>query len=376
MNIFISWSGARGQHLAQVLCNWLPMVLPHAKPWLSTRLNRGANWSVELLDRLRDSAVCLFCITSDSLDSTWLPFEAGMLRGTDTEPVLARCVCLDVHPSVLAHGPLRHVTAISWNRGNIWKLLGELNAAMPDPLPLDELEQGFDDSMVELNKQLESLPQVSARPIRFVVQTPVGLCPIETRATEDTTWSHLVSELGKSAAELTETAVADLSTFKCLDLDAATWVQPPIVIAQLKALRIALLDPANLQGEWQQNARSIALQLRHTLEIQPAQAAASASMRRDLQDLVRLQAEFHQQHQRYAASLDSLDFYPSPGTRIELNTGEQGFHAIATRDDFPAPLAVRIGDGAGSFQDQTESSVFIPQFESSSFYVSQPGSDP
>ena len=102
MKIFISWSGDRGQHFATTLRDWLALILPDAKPWTSTELRRGSNWTVELLDTLREARACLLCVTADGLDSTWEFFEAGMLHGSDEDPVFTRCLCLDVPPHALA----------------------------------------------------------------------------------------------------------------------------------------------------------------------------------------------------------------------------------------------------------------------------------
>lgn len=36
MNILLSWHGSSSHALAEILRDWLPTVLPYARPWLSS----------------------------------------------------------------------------------------------------------------------------------------------------------------------------------------------------------------------------------------------------------------------------------------------------------------------------------------------------
>ena len=373
MKLFISWSGSRGQHLATTLRDWLPMILPDVTPWTSSELRRGSNWTVELLDTLREARACLFCVTADGLESTWEFFEAGMLHGGDDDPVLTRCLCLDVPPQVLAGGPLGSMRAFRLQRAEVLDLLGEINALLPAPAGYDAIVSRFDQAIDFFNARMSALPEARGRRIGVVVSTPLGLCPFDVTATGDTTWEAFVAAARNGAAELVSTQIDERNLLRCLDLDAEAWIAPPAVMAQMKSERIVFMPPpADASESPTDSATMAAIHLRQSLDVIPAQSRARAAMHRDLRDLVASQKAFFEERCRYA-SRGELDFYASPGTSIQSAETTSGFHAIATRPDLPAALAVRLGDGAGRFEEQPEGTVFMADFQASQFHILRAG---
>jgi hypothetical protein len=347
------------------------MVLPGTRPWMSTSLRRGDNWTVELLNTLREARACIICVTADSLQSSWETFEAGMLYGCEQDPVLIRCLCLDVPPATIAGGPLALISTLRLTRNDILTLLRDINGALSDPVPDEEIEARYERGREYFNTRLATLPEARGHLIQVVVQTPKGLCPIAATVTGDTDWGTFVEQLRERASELVSSPVKDLLASRCLDLTSQKWLETPVVLAELKAKRIALVPSEADEDAETHSARYIAQRLRESLEIQPAQRAAMASMERDLRDLLTLQTNFYDKNRRYA-NYEEIDFWPSPGTSIEVKSTESGFHAVASRTDSPASLAVRLGDGAGRFQQNVEGSTFIPEFEASRFYVLKP----
>jgi hypothetical protein len=363
MKVFVSWSGERGRYVAAALCELLRRVLPASNPWMSTGLSRGSNWSVELLDALREAQACLICATADSLESTWLPFEAGMLHAAAHEPLLARCVCFDVLPRALEGSPLAMIPARRFTRAGLLELLCELNASLPEPAPEAGLEAAFERIRAALNEHMGKAPEAASRRLRVVVPTDGGLCPMPVIIGADTQWEELLERLRHAAAERAGVEVESLASYRCLDLDTRAWVDAPLV-CRLRTTSIALMPATDTRAP-----PLIAAELEHALVTYPAQASASASMRRDLSALVQLQQEHLASHGRYASSARELDFWPSPGTTLEIGAGDGGFHAVAERNDTPATLAIRVGDGAGRFDDEPELQVFVPRFQPTTLHM-------
>lgn len=80
MKIFISWSGTRSQSLAQILREWLPLVLDYVEPWVSeTDIAAGDRWAQAIGSELESSNFGIICITPENLTSPWVLFEAGAL---------------------------------------------------------------------------------------------------------------------------------------------------------------------------------------------------------------------------------------------------------------------------------------------------------
>ncbi len=49
MKLFISWSGARSEYIAEVLREWLPNVIQAVCPWMSASdIDKGSRWSSNL----------------------------------------------------------------------------------------------------------------------------------------------------------------------------------------------------------------------------------------------------------------------------------------------------------------------------------------
>jgi hypothetical protein len=79
MKLFISWSGNLSQQIAQVLHEWLPLVL-NVRPFItSTDIEKGARWQHEISAELDQSNFGVVCLTRDNLQSQWISFECGAL---------------------------------------------------------------------------------------------------------------------------------------------------------------------------------------------------------------------------------------------------------------------------------------------------------
>ena len=84
MSVFISWAGQESlSHKgALLLKNWIPGVLfaLEDKCFVSSKdIGAGSLWLPELLDELKKSDYGIICVTRESVERSWMVFEAGAL---------------------------------------------------------------------------------------------------------------------------------------------------------------------------------------------------------------------------------------------------------------------------------------------------------
>src|ERR1700743_130514 len=93
MKVFISWSGESSKALADVLRNWLPLVLHYVEPWMSdVDIDAGDRWADAVAKELEASNFGIICVTRENISSPWILFEAGALakslKGSRVIPLL------------------------------------------------------------------------------------------------------------------------------------------------------------------------------------------------------------------------------------------------------------------------------------------------
>lgn len=67
--VFISWSGDASKAVAEGLARWLPTVVQAVDPFVSTNIDAGSVWFEEIVNRLRDGAFAILCVTPDNIGS-------------------------------------------------------------------------------------------------------------------------------------------------------------------------------------------------------------------------------------------------------------------------------------------------------------------
>jgi hypothetical protein len=56
--VFISWSGAVSQQVAEALDEWLPNVVQAIEPWVSTNdIQAGSRWRADIARQLEESSL-------------------------------------------------------------------------------------------------------------------------------------------------------------------------------------------------------------------------------------------------------------------------------------------------------------------------------
>ena len=81
-NVFISWSGERSRMAAEALRDWLPVVLPASKPWMSKKDIEKGSQGLDEVGKALEMRIGIVCLTPENLDAHWILYEAGALSKT------------------------------------------------------------------------------------------------------------------------------------------------------------------------------------------------------------------------------------------------------------------------------------------------------
>ena len=158
MRVFISWSGEQSRNVAEILSEWLPLVIQAIKPWASVSdIEKGEGWFSAIQQSLSDAkGMGVFCLTSENVSAPWLAFEAGALASHDRGRIAT--FLYDVDAEALK-APLALFQATrGLDRDDVLRLLGTINRRLDDPLSDALLERSFAAIWAALNAQLLGIP--------------------------------------------------------------------------------------------------------------------------------------------------------------------------------------------------------------------------
>jgi hypothetical protein len=142
MKIFLSWSGTLSHKLAGSFHSWLPVVLPYARPWISSQdIAKGSRWLKELSSELEGTDCGIVFLLPGNIKEPWLNFEAGAISKSVENghvfPFLFGVSKLD--------GPLSHFQITASSKGDIQKLILSINKLANDKaLSTDALKRNFE----------------------------------------------------------------------------------------------------------------------------------------------------------------------------------------------------------------------------------------
>lgn len=158
MKIFISWSGAASRELARILKEWLPTVLPYARPWLSSDdIRKGKPWDAELTKQLEATSYCLVCVTTKEVaEAPWVNFEAGAVSKY-VERAHVSPLLVNVRPKDLDGVPLARFQCTQFNKTDVESLLLSVNEAAETPLSGDQLSRNLRNTWSQLKNDVEGL---------------------------------------------------------------------------------------------------------------------------------------------------------------------------------------------------------------------------
>ena len=158
MEIFISWHGKRSHEVAKALELWLPQIVNAFKPFLSSKIDKGARWRSEIAAHLADAKAGIICLTPGVLTAPWILFEAGALARSIDKPY-ACTFLVGLKPSDVAE-PLSQFQATTTAKEDVLQLLKTLNRALDKEQQLSEghVEKAFEKWWPDLDEQLKHLP--------------------------------------------------------------------------------------------------------------------------------------------------------------------------------------------------------------------------
>jgi hypothetical protein len=166
-NILVSWSKPISHEIAERFYEWLPKVLPGAKPWISSNdIDKGALWFSELQTFLLVAKVCVIFVTKENSRSPWLFYESGAISVKGPQGMRICTYVVGDEPSILSDGPLGQYQATRPDLDDTWRLMRSLNKAMAAPTKEEELRQVFDSYWPSfkghLDKALDAMSSLKA----------------------------------------------------------------------------------------------------------------------------------------------------------------------------------------------------------------------
>ena len=181
MEIFISWSGARSEKVAEALRDWLPSVIQSVRPFMSASdIEKGSRWSNDLAVHLEDAQFGLICLTPDNLEAPWLLFEAGALsKSIENSRVVPY---LHGVSQAQLQGPLAQFQAALAAKDSTLDIIKSINEASGENrLEQTRLENAFETWWPRLENTLNSVPATTekappSRTDRDILEEVLRLC--------------------------------------------------------------------------------------------------------------------------------------------------------------------------------------------------------
>jgi len=146
MNIFVSWSGGLSHAVALALREWLPLVLPPVRLWVSSEdIPKGRQWYENLSKQMRDGDIGIFCLTAENVNSPWINFEAGAISKALPGSSLWTLLVGGLEPGAI-RGPFEQIQHTVWHKTDVRRLVHSMNYELAaGGLPKAQVDSAFDE---------------------------------------------------------------------------------------------------------------------------------------------------------------------------------------------------------------------------------------
>lgn len=158
MKLFLSWSGLTSRAIAKQFRKWLPMLLQHVQPYLSSAdIDKGSRWSTDIALELQASNFGLIFITPDNTQAPWIMFEAGALAKAVDSSVVAP-ILFEVTQAELRDSPLVQFQLTPFDQEEIRALVHLINrTATESQVPVQTLDALFDKLWPDLQAEIVAI---------------------------------------------------------------------------------------------------------------------------------------------------------------------------------------------------------------------------
>ena len=144
MKLFITWSGAQSEVVAECLQEWIHNVIQTVEPWMSKEIARGARWNPEVTGVLEKSNFGIVVLTPENLTAPWVLFEAGALSKIRDSHVATLLVDLKKGDVEYPLAQFQHTLA---TKEDVLELMKTINGSLKEPqdkkLEEKDLEKTF-----------------------------------------------------------------------------------------------------------------------------------------------------------------------------------------------------------------------------------------
>ena len=356
MDVFLSWSGARGRSVAEAIGTWLPRLHEGLTPWVSSRQKRGVDWRVALFEHVSAADAGVLCLTSDSLASRWLAFEAGMLSRRAGAPLVV--YALDMDADELSGTPFARMPVFEATEAGTLALARVLNGTLPHPVLDADLHALVAATWPLLEFHLGNVPPRDTRPLELIVLVPGVTARYELVLPTDERWSVLLDQVREALTDQYGIADTDLRQVDYFDLDSKRWIETPRRLSDVGTSRLVAVHPdmlPDLGGSRSTAQVTIAFQL----DQHPREARANALLRRDLLDLAREQQAYRAREGTYATHVHTLAFFTATDGSIEIvEATDAGWCAVGSHPDLRFRLGIRAGQTV-TYSDKGNEIFFV-----------------
>lgn len=157
MKVFISWSGTRSKAMANALKDWIPLIVQHAKPFVSDKdISAGDRWAQAIAGELESSNFGILCITPENISAEWIMFEAGALsKAMQDGKVIPLLFGLELSD---LRGPLQQFQALKVDQQGMLNALKAVNSASDTKTEDATIERLVPALWSQLQEKIDAIP--------------------------------------------------------------------------------------------------------------------------------------------------------------------------------------------------------------------------